>query len=125
VKRAMLAIEVHRHRSSPTLDRHGIYGGLDLAAADRAPLAERELAVYCGLQAALYALLATRSCPSRRPQRAAEMVERAVQIKHAQRERSAETGPPGKTARTGCNSRGTFVFPFPAQLGNGVRYFTV
>jgi hypothetical protein len=36
VKRAMLAIEVHRHRSSPTLDRHGVYGGLDLAAADRA-----------------------------------------------------------------------------------------
>jgi hypothetical protein len=34
-ERAMLAIEVHRHRSSPTLDRHGIYGGLDLAAADR------------------------------------------------------------------------------------------
>jgi hypothetical protein len=35
VKRAMLAIEVHRHCSSPTLDRHGIYGGLGLAAADR------------------------------------------------------------------------------------------
>jgi hypothetical protein len=45
-KRAMLAIEVHRHRSSPTLDGHGIYGWLDLAAADRAPPAERELAVY-------------------------------------------------------------------------------
>jgi hypothetical protein len=42
----MLAIDVHRHRSSPTLDRHGIYGWLDLAAADRAPPAERELAVY-------------------------------------------------------------------------------
>jgi hypothetical protein len=28
----MLAIQVHRHRSSPTI---GIYGGLGLAAADR------------------------------------------------------------------------------------------
>jgi hypothetical protein len=27
----MLAIEVHRHRNSPTVDRHGIYGGLGLA----------------------------------------------------------------------------------------------
>jgi hypothetical protein len=35
MKRAMLAIEVHRHRSSPTLDRHGIHGWLDLAAADQ------------------------------------------------------------------------------------------
>jgi hypothetical protein len=34
----------NRHRSSPTLDRHGIYDGLDLAAADRAPPAKRELA---------------------------------------------------------------------------------
>jgi hypothetical protein len=30
VKRAMLAIEVHRHRSSPTLDRHGYMAGLAL-----------------------------------------------------------------------------------------------
>jgi hypothetical protein len=46
VKRAMLTIEVHRHRSSPILDRHGIHGWLDLAAADRAPPVGRELAVY-------------------------------------------------------------------------------
>jgi hypothetical protein len=47
----------------------GIDGGLDHVAADR----ERQSAVYSGLQATLYARLATQSCSSRRLQRAAEM----------------------------------------------------
>jgi hypothetical protein len=47
MKRAMLAIEVHRHPAvSAILDGRGIDGGLDLVAADRAPPAERDWAVY-------------------------------------------------------------------------------
>jgi hypothetical protein len=49
VKRAMLAIEVHRHPAvTAILDFRGIDGGLDLVATDRAPPAERELADYSG-----------------------------------------------------------------------------
>jgi hypothetical protein len=52
------------------LDVRGIDGRADLVAADRA---ERESAVYSGVKATLYARFATQSCPSRRPQGAAEM----------------------------------------------------
>jgi hypothetical protein len=45
-----------------------------MAASTLSPLTENEnRPVYSGLQATLYARLATQSCSSRRPQRAAEM----------------------------------------------------
>src|SRR4051812_16560896 len=56
-------------RVGSILDVRGIDDGRDLVAADR----ERDSAVYFGLQATLYAGLPRQSCPSRRPQRAAEM----------------------------------------------------
>jgi hypothetical protein len=67
VKCAVLAIEVHRHPAvTAILDVRGIDGGVDLVAANRAPPAKRELAVYSGLQATLHARLVTQTCPSRR-----------------------------------------------------------
>jgi hypothetical protein len=108
VKRALLAIEVHRHRSLPTLDRHGIYGWLDLAAADRAPPAERELAVDSWVASKRWTpAWLHKAARSRRPQRSPRWMERllcssAMKVTVTRHERC---GTQRQKGSTGCLQR--------------------
>jgi hypothetical protein len=51
----MLAIQVHRHRSSPTLNRHGIMAGPPLPLVTEPIISTRVLAIYSGYRQTLHA----------------------------------------------------------------------